>query len=216
MRNNIYNNIDVIPLFFKGRVMKTCTNCGHDMPQSEFRPGRSKCKRCVAVYDSEKVKNPFGLVKRIYNNQHMTARKMGRQLPTYTLEELCNWLDAQPIFHKLYINWVNNGFDKNLVPSLDRKNNLISYTLDNIQVVTWRENLLNQKKQNISCEYLHTGSKAIDQFTLDNNFIQRFDSLGAATRHVCGTRVNSSNISMVAAGKLKTAYGFKWAWAPLS
>lgn len=193
-----------------------CKTCKKSEPDVSFRVGRSKCICCTAAYDAERVKSPEGLVRRIFNNQRMTTRKMGRPLPTYNYEELCLWLDNQPEFHTLYWAWVNSGHDKNLIPSIDRKDNNVSYTLDNIQVTTWRQNLLNQKKQNVSCEYIHTGSKAIEQFTLDGQFIQRFASLGAAARALNGSRASASNIGYAAHGKMETAYGFKWAWAALS
>lgn len=193
--------------------MKTCSTCDISKPLADFHSGKHACKHCTAIYDREKARTPAGLVRRIYNNQRMTTRKMGRPLPTYTYEQLCLWLDAQPEFHRLYHLWVAGGYKKDDSPSIDRKDNHKSYCLGNIQVVSWRQNLLNQKAQNITGKYLHTGSKAINQLDLDGNFIARFESIGLALRHIKGNRVGTSNVAAVADGKWVSAYGFKWEWA---
>lgn len=193
--------------------MRTCCNCKLDKPQTDFHKGKTRCKPCTAIYDRDKARTPEGLVRRVYNNQRMTTRKMGRALPAYTYEQLCLWLDAQPEFHILYHAWVAGGYAKDDSPSVDRKDNTIGYTLNNIQVVSWRQNLLNQKKQNLSGEYLHTGSKAINQLSLDGAFIAKFESIGIALRHIKGDRKGTSNVAAVADGKWQSAYGYKWEWA---
>lgn len=43
-----------------------------------------------------------GLVRLIYNNQRMTSRRAGRALPTYSYEQLLDWVQQQPNFHRLY------------------------------------------------------------------------------------------------------------------
>lgn len=154
-----------------------------------------------------------GLLTLIYSNQKMTSNKMGRPLPTYTKQELADWLQQQPNFQLIWDNWVNSGYEKYLSPSIDRIDNNLGYTLSNIQLVTWRENLLNQKKQNISGEYLHAKSKAVTMLTLEGDEIETFPSLAIAARSINGRSVGISNIAAVANGKWKTAYGYKWKWA---
>ena len=49
--------------------------------------------------------------------------------------------------------------------------------------------------------------KKINQYDLEGNFIQSFNSLTEAAQAVNGSK---GNISQVANGKYKTAYGYKW------
>ena len=49
--------------------------------------------------------------------------------------------------------------------------------------------------------------KPVDQYTLDGKFVARHKSLHEAARAVNG---NFENISSCAAGKISTAYGWKW------
>ena len=154
-----------------------------------------------------------GLVTLIYANQKMTSKKAGRPLPSYTKEELKDWMTSQPNFSLLWDNWVCSGYDKSLSPSVDREDNTLSYFIGNIQLVTWEQNLKNQKQQNKSGEYLHTGSKAIKQYSLDGEFLKEFPSASIAAREITGKSRAIANISSAAKGRMKTAYGFIWKYS---
>jgi hypothetical protein len=151
-----------------------------------------------------------GFITLVYSNQKMTSKKYGRPPPAYTKQELKDWIKVQPNFQSLWDTWVASDYDRQLSPSVDRKDNTKGYYLGNIQLVTAYENLINQKKQNISGEYIHVTSKGVDQYDLDGIFIQSHASLSIALRSVGGKSV--SNISSVANGKWSTAYGYKWEW----
>lgn len=167
----------------------------------------------MAQYDKQKARSREGLVTRIYNNQRMTSRKMGRPLPAYSKKNLLSWMLTHPDFEKLFDAWVTSDYDKNLSPSIDRLDNTKSYELSNIQLTTWRQNLLNQKSMNKDCSYLHTGSKAVLCISLDGVKVTRFDSIGSALRSLGIQNGVVSNISSVANGKWLSAYGYKWEWA---
>lgn len=195
--------------------MKECTKCHVIQEDTSFRSNRMQCRTCEAVYIKLLRQTPEGLVRRIYNNQRMTTRKMGRALPAYTLMELYEWLDTQPKFAELYHSWVAGGNCIEDVPSIDRLDNHKSYSLDNIQVVTWRQNLLNQKTQNMGGEYMHTKSKAVRQLTLAGELVDEYPSIAMAIRSIKGwggVKVTVSNVSKVCDGNATTAYGFKWEW----
>lgn len=148
----------------------------------------------------------------IYANQRMTSKKYGRSPPTYTKQELMDWFINQSVFQQLWDAWVASGYEKELSPSVDRKINTEGYTLNNIQLVTWKQNLINQKNQNKSGEYPHTDSKPVRQFTLEGDFVADHTSLSNAGRAVSERGKGQSNIAAVCNGKWLSAYGFKWKW----
>lgn len=199
--------------------MKQCAKCLETKPFEEFSASktnkdglRGACKACTVKEVQEKQKTPRGLIKKIYHNQKMITGKNGRPAPTYTEEELFQWAKANGL-RELWYAWRASGYEKDLSPSCDRKDNDISYTLGNIQLVTWRQNLLNQKNMNISGDLIHTGSKAVDKLDMCGNFIKTYPSVAIAMRDVAGHRKGVSNISQVADGKWKSAYGYKWRWS---
>lgn len=199
--------------------MKQCNVCGEfkethlfSSCQSSKDKLRPSCKACTVKATQARQKTLKGLVKKIFHNQKMTTGKMGREAPSYTEVELLNWM-LENGYEALWKVWAESGYDKWLSPSIDRIDNTKSYSLTNIQLVTWRKNLENQKEQNKSGKYLHTKSKAVNQYTLEGNYIKSFPSAAMAAREMCGRNTSISNITMVCAGKLKTAYGYLWKFA---
>lgn len=61
----------------------------------------------------------------------------------------------------------------------------------------------NKLKQSLNSPY----SKSILQYSINNEFIQRFHSVSEAARHIHKTH---GNIARCARGELKSAYGFIW------
>ena len=139
--------------------MKTCTKCRESKPLETFPfKNQSKgthtsvCKPCAVKATQARQKTREGLIKKIFHNQQMTTKKMGRVPPAYTEQELLEWAMSQG-YEQMWQSWTNSGHDKWLSPSVDRIDNNQSYTLKNIQLLTWRQNLNNQKRQNISYSF---------------------------------------------------------------
>ena len=199
--------------------MKHCNKCLTEKPLEDF-PKLSKspdgrnvtCKKCAVIATQARQKTPKGLIKKIYHNQIMITGKNGRTPPDYTEEELYEWA-MQRNYMKLWQAWTDAGHPKELSPSFDRLDNNISYTLSNLQLVTFAQNLSNQKTMNMDGTYLHTGSKSVKQFTLDGVFVAEHTSIAIAMRALTGKRGSVSNISNVCNGKWPTAYGYKWEWS---
>ena len=82
-----------------------------------------------------------GLISRIYYSQKGSSKRREHNPPTYSKEQLHVWMTSQVNFNNLYINWVASGYKKDLVPSVDRLDDYKGYSFDNIQLMTWRENL---------------------------------------------------------------------------
>ncbi|XAG95312.1 hypothetical protein MIF8_21 [Erwinia phage MIF8] len=191
--------------------MKICARCGVSEENVEFSKSKYTCKPCTVIITREYYRTPRGLTRKIYNNQIMTTHKMGRNKPAYSREELESWMMANGllVLHKV---WEASSYDKWLSPSIDRIDNTKSYSLDNIRLVTWRENLNAQKAQNKSGEYLHAKSKAVDQYTLGGVYVASYGSCRIAMRSLGLEKHGSSNIASACNGKLKTAYKYLWRW----
>jgi len=127
-------------------------------------------------------------------------------LPSYTKEELQEWLFSQPLWFELYDNWVLSGFKKKLAPSIDRINYDLPYSLGNIQLMTWEENHKKGYEAVKSCVH-HTQQKAVMQFGKDGSFIAEYVSIKEASRQ---TGINDYTIILVCKDERKTAGGYIW------
>lgn len=81
-----------------------------------------------------------GLVSTIYTHQVDHSKRRGHNLPTYTRQELYEWVINNGCFNELYYNWVDSGYVKLLLPSVDRIKDDLGYSFNNIQLTTWEEN----------------------------------------------------------------------------
>ena len=204
--------------------MKICSICKIELPleafdtQSTGKLGkRADCKECRKRFIRSKV----GVVKSIHSNQIATSRKRNHPPPSYTEAELFDWFWKQSNAEALYANWIASGYSTELHPSVDRLDDYLPYTLDNIQLITWKENFSKY------CKDMEDGINtkqciAVSQYALDGTFIKRHYSYSSAARAVNGLR---SNIHSVAEqrplkrvekdGSIrywipKTAYGYIW------
>ena len=104
--------------------------------KSKLSGKRKKCKECNSKDITEYKRSKDGLVTVIYSSQIKNAKERGMNIPTYSKEWLKNWLFVNPMFHRLYDTWVLSNYEKTLKPSIDRKNDYISYTEYNIELMT--------------------------------------------------------------------------------
>lgn len=73
-----------------------------------------------------------GLISTVYSAQKRKSKSRGMPSPTYSKDELSDWLYSNPLFHALFNNYVNNGYDSKLRPSVDRLDDNLSYCFENI------------------------------------------------------------------------------------
>ncbi len=196
--------------------MKTCYNCCEVKPISQFNNCKRKadglshlCKQCSREHNTNYYRTPIGLVANIYNNQRKTSRKRGFDAPTYTLKELHQWIREQMVFAELFQDWIDSGFNRDMSPSIDRKDDYIGYTLDNIQMMTAGENIAkghSDMKNGIN----NKQNKIVIQTTLDGEFIEEYHSAQEASRQ---TGFFQASISRCCRGERTKANGFKWNYA---
>lgn len=209
--------------------MKTCSQCQQELPleafnvQSTGKLGRrADCKGCIKRF----IRSKRGLVKEAHGQQRATAKRRGYAAPSYTEAELLAWAMLDPEFHEVFAAWEESGYLTNFKPSFDRKNDYISYTLDNLQIVTWSENNTKGKAWQIDGTNTKT-SLAVDMLDLDSNFLKRFHSVSAAARqfkgipsNITGAINNRVTVRIEPDGSERSytkavAYGHKWRYSTL-
>jgi hypothetical protein len=125
---------------------KICSKCGENKSLSDFNKPNgyiySYCKKCNKEVSRNYRRTKNGLIRLIYSNQKTASKKRGYDLPNYSFDSLKDWAFSQKIFHELYSDWLASGYNKYLTPSFDRKDDYKPYTLNNLQIMTWRENNL--------------------------------------------------------------------------
>ena len=146
-------------------------------------------------------KRPYNeqqLIGKIYSSQKTSSIKRGHPMPDYTLEEFIEWVYKQSNFKKLFKDWKESGQKSLLVPSADRLDDSKPYTLDNIQLVTWTENMANARK---------IYKMIISKYSLDGEFIKVYKDATEASIDING---NSQCISRAARGIKRQAHNYLW------
>lgn len=193
--------------------MKTCLKCNIEKEDTEFYTDRrnsnnlqARCKSCCRESGNSYSRTKNGLITRIYAHQRDNSRKRGHKTPNYTLNELRKWVYSQNNFDSLFNNWKQSNYNVKLTPSIDRLNDYLPYSFDNIQLITAIENI---RKANSDAKNGITNkmNKAVLQYGLDGNFIREYFSLKEAERI---TDISNGSISNVCIKRCKTAGKFVW------
>ncbi len=153
--------------------------------------------------DLEYQRTKAGLSSRIASAQRGNSIRRGHPLPNYTSDEFKAWLYSQPNFKELYKEWVKSNYNVLFRPSADRIDDDLPYTLNNIELKTWRENHDKATEKQ---------KRPVAKYSLDNDFIESFGSILEALDSVDKgeSKGNVSNVSQACRGTRKTAYGFIW------
>jgi len=199
--------------------IKQCNSCNLIKDISEFTKhikGKdglySFCRECCCDKVKAYNKTKDGVVSSIYRNQRKNSKKRGHTMPTYTKEEIKEWLFSQKKFHLLYDNWKRLDYQRKYKPSIDRKDDFIGYTISNIRLTIWHKN--NTKGHSDRKRGVGTQGricKPVIQLTMNGEIISSYISLCEAERK---TNIANSSISKVCNGKLGSAGGFLWKYKP--
>ena len=126
---------------------RECSKCGEFKTWDNFTTDKQKktgyrpiCKGCDRDSWSTREVTPKAVLSHIYSNQvYRCTRRKNWTPPTYTREWLYGWA-MNNNFMEFFNAWISKGRDINYTPSVDRIDSNISYTEDNIQLMTWKDN----------------------------------------------------------------------------
>lgn len=205
-------------------VMKICSKCKEPKDISEFQKDkstssgfRSSCKTCSYSTAIEWNRSRKGIVCRLWHKHNARSEIRGHNKPNYTKEWLFDFVLNHPEFENLYAAWVASDYNKMLAPSIDRINDRIGYTKENIRLVTFGENMEHAWEAGRKKELDNAGwakgacsdHKAVVQLTMGGDFIAEYISVSEACRALGAL---DSKISMACSGKRKSHAGFRWAY----
>ena len=162
---------------------------------------QSQCKECAKETARDYKRTKIGRLQAMYNAQVGNSKLVGRKPPEYSKEEFVNAVMKMPLYHELYDNWKNSGFEKRLTPSIDRIDNSKTYLKSNIQLMTWEENE-RKAREDQKNGILNAGRKYIPVIHIDENGneINRYFSIAEASRR---TGIDKNIIRNHISGKLK-------------
>ena len=147
-------------------LKKRCNTCKDDKELSEFHNKKSNrdgldydCKICANkkirdrrsrngnINTKNYEKTFHGKLVRTYRN--MMSRVKGilkkkahlyKGLEILSKEDFYNWSNNDSEYARLFMEWVDSEYEQRLSPSIDRKNPLLGYVLDNMRWLTHSEN----------------------------------------------------------------------------
>ncbi len=186
---------------------KVCYSCKTEKSTIEFHTNKAKkdglnhaCKTCVIDNARSKTQLPY----RIYNNQVLHSKSRGHPPPSYTYEEFKQWVLSNPLYDSMYQAYQDSDYDKNLVPSVDRLDASKHYTFDNIELVTWEENMRRHGEHTVTI----MGNPVL-VFSKYGEYVAEFPSNQKAADTLCGGRDISRIVDTVNKyGKLGTSHGY--------
>ncbi len=192
--------------------MKTCSMCRQKKPLKEYckrelSPDKLSynCSTCSSKYIKNKSRTIDGMIRRIYLTQKSKSIKRGHIKPSYNYDQLKNWIISQSRFEILYKNWVESNYNTDLRPSCDRLENDDPYSLDNMRLVTWKENNLAGNKTSLA-----KTSRKVIQKNKKGKLINGLNSIACAGREL---GIHGTNITQCCGGNRRSAGGFIWEYA---
>jgi len=165
---------------------------------------RNRCKVCTSEDNILYYRTKIGLIAHMYKNQKYRSKQRNHNPPEYSRKELERYLLLNKNFHTLYENWKNSGYCKEKSPSLDRKNDYIGYTFDNMDLVTWIENE-NKSHEDVRNGINNKKNKTVLQFNINGELIKEFHSVQEAQR-----QTGLWHVSDCCNGNMDSYGGFTW------
>lgn len=205
--------------------MKKCTQCGSIKELTQYQKSksskdgyRSNCRPCAYSKTIDWNRSKRGVACRLWHKHNARSATRGHAKPEYSREWLFDFVLNNKDFDRIYSKWVASGYDKMLAPSIDRINDRIGYTKDNIRLVTFAENMQHAWDAAKNKEYDNAGwgagalgeHRAVKQFSISGEFISEYKSVSEACRV---TGASDSKICAVCKGDRLSHKGFQWRYS---
>ena len=114
-----------------------CIECKAYHVERMFNKDNNVCNKCKSTKYNRSMR---GIMNNIYRRQIKNSTKRGHHPPTYTKQELIDYIIKHPMIEGLYNAYVNSKYNSDMIPSIDRIDSSKGYSMDNIQLCTWLEN----------------------------------------------------------------------------
>jgi hypothetical protein len=166
----------------------------------------------VVIKNTLYWQTPYGRISYIRNSQKTSSKTRGHALPTYSQNELFDWAIDNNLF-ALCAAWEASGFNKDLAPSIDRKDVTLGYSFENIRLVTWKENNDAQYADRKTCKVITRQNRSVEQLSMDGELIEVHKSIAAAARATGAVRTNINCMCTGTNPAIKSVGGFLWRYA---
>jgi len=203
--------------------MKICFKCKKEQKYLEFykhvgmKDGYlGKCKTCTKLdiqlneKSSSKSKNSYdktekGVIRILYKSMTQRSKQRNHVLPNFTKQEFNLWLYKNN-YLELWKAWRQHNCNKSLKPSVNRKNDFKPYTFNNMELLTDKENRL-QQNNDIRTGQSTSGKTCKPVIQYKNGIeIARYISF-SSTRRIMGYSMEKS----LKTGKIdKKGYSYKY------
>ena len=199
--------------------MKTCVNCLEDKGVGEYygyiKAGDIKttyhafCKVCDRERNDKIKKSLNGRLTSIYSDQRKSCIKRKMNPPTYTRHEFDQFMYNSTPYRKLHDEWKEQNYPKRLSPSVNRLDDYKTYSLDNIEVITWEEH----QRKTQSDRTIRKGKnkkiwRAVVQLDIEDNLIDVYENI----KQTSDFGFNISAVGNCCRGVVNKHKGFKWSY----
>lgn len=189
--------------------VRHCPKCDKTKSLSNFSKDSTNksghacyCKFCVKEKNTKYLRTRNGLSFKMYSGQKTSSKRRGHNPPNYNLTEFRDWLYSQHNFEYLFLQWIESNYSKMLIPSADRIEDELPYTLGNIKLVTFLDNHIKEiKKRPVKKR------KPVFRIDLKDGSETEYKSLREACRQ---NNIKPANISNCCNGKRLTTGGYGW------
>jgi len=167
--------------------------------ENEIKELRSKVlnlEKFILINSNAKYRMSMkGRSSSMYRGMKRRNKLRGHGELNFTLNEFRKWLDNNPKWMPLYIRYKESGCDIYFSPSCDRVFENVGYSLDNIELMTWKLNLKKPKQKKIKSLRekeikfykgkkinFYKEKKTVEMFTINGELISTFESGNEAAR----------------------------------
>lgn len=196
-----------------------CSKCKTIKELSDFpkdnstkRGYKAFCKDCAYAMTLKWNRTEAGVITHIWHHQVSHSITRGHQPPEYSRGELAEWILNHPSFSRLYSDWVESEYQRDMKPSVDRLDNGYGYSFDNIRLVTFRENYMtfhNGVRTGIEANAGRFKNTPIIKLTKSGEIVGEYFSVAEALRQH-GKKPNNARISAVLTGARKYYLSHRW------